>query len=224
MSDLLGLSNLELSSTSLSQFIVGFTLTIILSLILRTIYIRFSSSVSNKLLIANIFPLFGVSIFLIVITIKSSIVLSLGLVGALSIIRFRTAIKEAEQIVYFLILTGISIATAAGSYFFPIIMLFFIFVYNYFQKNNKSRSIHSINDQLVITSEEISNKNIDSLIDALNKNGVNVEVQSLNKTDNKTIIVLKLSDFDLDKLSLVEEYFKSNKISTKEIQFYSSTE
>ena len=126
MSDLLGLSNLELSSTSLSQFIVGFTLTIILSLILRTIYIRFSSSVSNKLLIANIFPLFGVSIFLIVITIKSSIVLSLGLVGALSIIRFRTAIKEAEQIVYFLILTGISIATAAGSYFFPIIMLFFI--------------------------------------------------------------------------------------------------
>ena len=77
---------------------------------------------------------------------------------------------------------------------------------------------------MVITAEEISNKNIDSLIDALNKNGVNVEVQSLNKTDNKTIIVLKLSDFDLDKLSLVEEYFKSNKISTKEIQFYSSTE
>ena len=80
MSDLLGLNNIELSSTSLSQFIIGFTLTIILSLILRIIYIRFSSSVSNKLLTANIFPLFGVSIFLIVITIKSSIVLSLGLV------------------------------------------------------------------------------------------------------------------------------------------------
>ena len=224
MSDLLGLNNIELSSTSLSQFIIGFTLTIILSLILRIIYIRFSSSVSNKLLTANIFPLFGVSIFLIVITIKSSIVLSLGLVGALSIIRFRTAIKEAEQIVYFLILTGISIAAAAGSYFFPIIMLFFIFVYNNFQKNNKSKSIRSINDQLVITTKEISNKNIDSLIGALNKNGVNVEVQSLNKTDNNTIIVLKLSDFDLDKLSLVEEYLKSNKISTKEIQFYSSTE
>ena len=103
-------------------------------------------------------------------------------------------------------------------------MLFFIFVYNNFQKNNKSKSIRSINDQLVITTKEISNKNIDSLIGALNKNGVNVEVQSLNKTDNNTIIVLKLSDFDLDKLSLVEEYLKSNKISTKEIQFYSSTE
>lgn len=110
MSDLLGLSNLELSSTSLAQFLIGLTLTIILSILLKLIYVSYSNSVSNKSLIGNIFPLFGVSIFLIVITIKSSIVLSLGLVGALSIIRFRTAIKEAEQIVYFLILTGIAIA------------------------------------------------------------------------------------------------------------------
>ena len=122
MSDLIDFGNLELSSTSLSQFLIGFIVTIFLSLLLRLIYIKYSDSVSNKLLIANIFPLFGVSIFLIVITIKSSIVLSLGLVGALSIIRFRTAIKEAEQIVYFLILTGIAIATAAGSYFFHLIL------------------------------------------------------------------------------------------------------
>ena len=109
MNDLMDFSNLELSSTSLSQFLIGFIVTVFLSLLLRLIYIKYSDSVSNKSLIANIFPLFGVSIFLIVITIKSSIVLSLGLVGALSIIRFRTAIKEAEQIVYFLILTPVSL-------------------------------------------------------------------------------------------------------------------
>ena len=116
MSDLLGLSELQLSTTSLSEFIIGFTLTIIFSLLIKMIYIKHSNSVSNKTIVANIFPLFSVAIFLIVITIKSSIVLSLGLVGALSIIRFRTAIKEAEQIVYFLILTAIAIASAAGSY------------------------------------------------------------------------------------------------------------
>ena len=33
---------------------------------------------------------------------------------------FETAIKEAEQIVYFLILTGVSIATAANSYLFKV--------------------------------------------------------------------------------------------------------
>lgn len=224
MSDLLGLSNLELSSTSLAQFLIGFTLTIILSILLKLIYVSYSNSVSNKSLIGNIFPLFGVAIFLIVITIKSSIVLSLGLVGALSIIRFRTAIKEAEQIVYFLILTGIAIAAAAGSYFFPVIMLFFVFVYNYFQRNNKSRVIHSVNDQLVITVEYISNKDIDGMAIKLNDKGVNVEVQSIIKKEKEIVIVLKLSDFDLKKLSIVEEYLSTNKITQKEIQFFSSTE
>jgi len=224
MSDLLNLGNIELSSTSLSQFLIGFTITVILSLLLRLIYISYSSSVSNKSIIANIFPLFGVSIFLIVITIKSSIVLSLGLVGALSIIRFRTAIKEAEQIVYFLILTGIAIATAAGSYFFPFILILFVFVYVYYQKSKYENSVHSINDQLVVTVEKISNKDIHGLANNLNINGVSVEIQSINKQDKKIVIVLKLSDFDLEKLSIVENFLDSKKITKREIQFFSSTE
>ena len=152
MNDVLEIvGNLSLNSTSLAQFIIGFSLTIVLSLFLKIIYIKYSISVSNKSIIGDIFPLFAVSIFLIVITIKSSIVLSLGLVGALSIIRFRTAIKEAEQIVYFLILTGVSIATAANSYLFPILLVFLVFVYNFFIANKKENIIHSVNDQLVIT-------------------------------------------------------------------------
>ena len=72
MNDLLGLSNLELSSTSLSQFIIGFTLIVVLSLMLKWIYINYSNSVSNKSIIGNIFPLFGISIFLIVAILDSS--------------------------------------------------------------------------------------------------------------------------------------------------------
>jgi len=48
--------------------------------------------------------------------IQSSLALSLGLVGALSIIRFRTAIKEPEQLIYLLMATGSAIGTAAGQY------------------------------------------------------------------------------------------------------------
>ena len=49
---------------------------------------------------------------LIVSVIKTSLALSLGLVGALSIIRFRTAIKESEQIITLLIVLAISISVA----------------------------------------------------------------------------------------------------------------
>lgn len=222
ITDLLG--NISLNSTSLAQFIIGFSLTILLSIILKLIYIKYSISVSNKNIIADIFPLFGVSIFLIVITIKSSIVLSLGLVGALSIIRFRTAIKEAEQIVYFLILTGVSIATAANSYVFPVLLVFFVFVYNLYLSNRKANIIHSVNDQLVITVKKIDNSTIDLLALTLTKSNVNVEIQSINKNENNTVIVLKLSDFKLDTLTIVESFLKENKISSSEIQFFSSSE
>lgn len=216
--------NLSLNTTSLAQFIIGFSLTIVLSILLKIIYIKYSVSVSNKNIIADIFPLFAVSIFLIVITIKSSIVLSLGLVGALSIIRFRTAIKEAEQIVYFLILTGVSIATAANSYLFPIIFVFFVFVYNFYLNNNKENIIHSVNDQLVITVNKIDNNTIDELALVLTESKVNVEIQSINKTKNNTVIVLKLSDFKLDTLTIVEEFLLKKKVSSTEIQFFSSSE
>ena len=225
MNDVLEIvDNLSLNSTSLAQFIIGFSLTIVLSLFLKIIYIKYSISVSNKSIIGDIFPLFAVSIFLIVITIKSSIVLSLGLVGALSIIRFRTAIKEAEQIVYFLILTGVSIATAANSYLFPILLVFFVFVYNFFIANKKENIIHSVNDQLVITVDKIENKKIDELALLLTKNNVNVEIQSINKNETNTVFVLKLSDFKLDTLTIVESFLKKNKLSSSEIQFFSSSE
>lgn len=54
---------------------------------------------------------------LVIMTITSNILLSLGMVGALSIVRFRTAVKEAIDIIYMFwaITTGITIG--AGFYF-----------------------------------------------------------------------------------------------------------
>lgn len=224
MTELLDLTNFQVSNTSLSEFILGLSLTIIYSLFLRKIYITYSTSVSNKSLVANIFPLFAVSIFLIVITIKSSIVLSLGLVGALSIIRFRTAIKEPEQIVYFLILTGISIASAAGAYIFPILIILFIYIYNMSNSNSRKKNIYSVNDQLIITVDKIENNVIEELIKILNNSNVDVDVQSINKRDEQTTIVLKLSNFNLNSLSIVEDFLENNKISNRTLEFFSSSE
>ena len=71
------------------------------------------------------FP-FVIAIFFIVSVIKSSIALSLGLVGALSIIRFRTAIKEPGQLITLLILTSLSISVAAEKEFLGTFDFFYI--------------------------------------------------------------------------------------------------
>ena len=85
-------------------------------------------------------------------------------------------------------------------------------------------SVYSVNDQLIITVDKISNKDINNLANSLTKKGVNVEVQSINKQEKNIVIVLKLSDFDLEKLNIVEEFLDSKKINKREIQFFSSSE
>ncbi|CAH0119450.1 hypothetical protein PAE9249_01953 [Paenibacillus sp. CECT 9249] len=55
---------------------------------------------------------------LIIMTISSNIVLSLGMVGALSIVRFRTAVKDPMDIVY--MFWAISVGIANGAHIYPI--------------------------------------------------------------------------------------------------------
>jgi len=53
---------------------------------------------------------------LIILTISSNVVLSLGMVGALSIVRFRTAIKDPIDIMFLFWAVTAGIATGAGAY------------------------------------------------------------------------------------------------------------
>jgi len=224
MNDLFDLSTLELNNTSYLDYFFGLISTSFFVLLVRMIYLKYSNTVSNKILTANLFFIFGISIFLIVVTIKSSIVLSLGLVGALSIIRFRTAIKEPEQIIYFLFITGISISTAADSFLFPLLSVITLYTYVVLIKKNHQKIHFSINDQIIIKSEPIKNKILEEGILLLNSNGVNVEVQSFRKDAKSSTIVLKVSDFDLNHVEIIEAFFREKKVLNVEIQFFSSPE
>ncbi len=53
---------------------------------------------------------------LIIMTISTNVVLSLGMVGALSIVRFRTAIKDPLDVIYMFWAISVGITTGAGIY------------------------------------------------------------------------------------------------------------
>ena len=224
MDNLFELSNLELTNTSFIDFVFGLLTTTFFILLVRIIYLRYSNTVSNKTLTANLFFIFGISIYLIVVTIKSSIVLSLGLVGALSIIRFRTAIKEPEQIVYFLFVTGIAISTAAESFLFPLLSVSTLFLYVTTIERRKSQNHFSQNDQVIIECKSIDNMILEKLITNLNDKGVNVEIQSISKDKLQTLLVLKLSDFSINHLDFLEKFLIEKEIENLKIQFFSSPE
>jgi hypothetical protein len=84
----------------LSTFLINLLLAVIAAFILGRVYIYWGSSLSNRRAFASNFMLLTVTTTFIILVVRSSVALSLGLVGALSIVRFRAAVKEPEELAY----------------------------------------------------------------------------------------------------------------------------
>src|SRR5919112_5394286 len=82
------------------------------SLLASYLYLQFYSSRATGSQVYRAFPLLGLSITAIFVCIQFSLPLSLGLLGALSIVRFRTPIKEPEEIGFIMLVIAASLACA----------------------------------------------------------------------------------------------------------------
>lgn len=85
---------------SVNDFLLNSVLIIIMSWLLSLTYQRVAKTLSNRKDFGANFMLLAFTTMLIITIVKSSLALSLGLVGALSIVRFRAAIKEPEELAY----------------------------------------------------------------------------------------------------------------------------
>ena len=85
---------------SVNDFLLNSVLIIIMSWLLSLTYQKVAKTLSNRKDFGANFMLLAFTTMLIITIVKSSLALSLGLVGALSIVRFRAAIKEPEELAY----------------------------------------------------------------------------------------------------------------------------
>jgi hypothetical protein len=93
-------------------FLMLMAISLLASLFISYLYVHFYSNRATGSQVHRAFPLLGISITAIFVTIQFSLPLSLGLLGALSIVRFRTPIKEPEEIGFIMLVIAVSIATA----------------------------------------------------------------------------------------------------------------
>ena len=117
MNDLININELitpNMAQLDLIPTLFSFAMCVIMSFIVRDFYIKRSFSLTGKMHIGSIIPVLSAIVFLVIIVVKSSLALSLGLVGALSIVRFRTPIKEPEELVYLFLAIAIGLGYAAG--------------------------------------------------------------------------------------------------------------
>jgi len=105
---------IELDPLSLSTLVIDLLLGALISSVVAWYYARFGESFTNRVKLARLLPVLCLTTILVISVVKASLALSLGLVGALSIVRFRTAIKEPEELLYLFIAIAIGIGLGAG--------------------------------------------------------------------------------------------------------------
>jgi hypothetical protein len=152
MDDLLNLASP--APLPLDTLAINLLLSVILGSAIAWFYTRYGRSLSNRARFALNLPALSLTTVLIISIIKSSLALSLGLVGALSIVRFRTAIKEPEELVYLFIAIAIGLGLGADQRLPTVlalgIILAYLFARTFFsprgQKNNLYFSVIAPSD------------------------------------------------------------------------------
>ena len=118
----------SLSSTTPTQIIACLTFTVICAAIIYCVYRFFYRGACYSENFAVLLVLVAIITAMIILTISSSVALSLGTIGALSIIRFRSAIKDPLDVGFLFWSVVVGLTTGAGMVPFAVIGSVFIAV------------------------------------------------------------------------------------------------
>lgn len=204
------LKNLSfLSSTKMQE--IGFITFLLLMLIsfLSSYFISFLYSIfytprSTGSQVHKAFPLVGLSITAIFISIQFSLPLSLGLLGALSIVRFRTPIKEPEEIGFIMLVVAVSLCCATFNLSFLVITLLVGIIAMLTVQFTKVFLKGKKNDGMLIISMPPADyyEKTKQFIKLLEQKIPRGRIESV--TDNQTETVISYSFVGLDQLSMIE--------------------
>jgi hypothetical protein len=176
-------ANISVLSVTLNLFI-GF----IISLIIIYHYNNYSLVLSCRKSFKNVLPFITLVTILVITIVKSSLALSLGLVGALSIVRFRTPIKEPEELAYLFLTIGVGLGLGANLTLLTIVSFIVIIILLTIPKTKINKNV---TDGFILHIENIS---ADIKIEELNKGLLEVtkklDLRRLDKTDSTDLVFL----------------------------------
>ena len=203
---------------SLKSFILNIVTASILSFVVQNFYLKFSKSLSDKITFSKNFVILAVTTTIVITIVKSSLALALGLVGALSIVRFRAAIKDPEELVYLFLIIAVGLGCGAGQIYITVIgtlfSLFIMFIYFSLQKKkflDDNKSIH-----LGITiPNKLKEQDIELIIKELKKITLSAQFISMSRDEKETVLNIELRPKNLIVLNkmfgLIEKKYPKSK-------------
>jgi uncharacterized membrane protein YhiD involved in acid resistance len=177
--------------------LVNLALAALLSTILSVVYSRYGNSLSNRKAFARNFILITMTTMLVITIVKTSLALSLGLVGALSIVRFRAAIKEPEELSYIFIAIGIGLGFGANQGAITVIAFVAITAVSVIL-NRKQQKQDSQNLLFNISCAKSDGIEVKTLVDILAETFGKVELKRFDEsnTEIQSSFIIEVDDFD----------------------------
>jgi hypothetical protein len=205
------------------NFIISIFLSFFLASIIKFTYMKVSRSLNDKEHFSEIFVPLAIITTLVITVVKFSLALSLGLVGALSIVRFRAAIKEPEELVYLFFVIGVGLAMGANQFIVAIIATVLTVTILFLRKiYTDKNSINAISESSINILQIQTKKDAEKLINDLKK-----DVKYLNLKSFSSDVNLNQYNFwfDIESKNLFHFMKKIEKITSKDknikIQIYS---
>jgi len=210
--NLLATQNIEVN---LESYVIGLLLSIFLAFLVQQTYIKLSTTLSNKKEFSKNFLMLAATTTIIITIVKSSLALSLGLVGALSIVRFRAAIKEPEELVYLFLLIGIGLGCGAGQFLTisigVIIILILIYAYSRLKFKNDVKNLEKLNFS-VLYQYKTNEEDIEKLKNLITENSKYVKLISLAKTETDTSVNFQIQIDEFEKFNRMINLIQDKKI------------
>ncbi len=167
----------------LSTFFINLILAVIASFILGRVYIYWGSSLSNRRAFASNFMLLTVTTTFIILIVRSSVALSLGLVGALSIVRFRAAVKEPEELTYLFFAISMGIGLGDNQRLITLLaLLVAIVVMGLLRLFRNTQS--DVNLHLTIASQNPGKVELDQITTVLKKHCSKIKLLRFDETED----------------------------------------
>jgi uncharacterized membrane protein YhiD involved in acid resistance len=160
-------------------------LSAVLAYLLSLIYAKFGQALSNRKMFARNFMMITMTTMLIITIVKASLALSLGLVGALSIVRFRAAIKEPEELAYLFLAIGIGLGFGADQRVITVVAFAIIVAMIWMRSRARaSRESHSL--YLTLTSRNPGKVEFDRIVETLQKHCAAASIKRFD--ENKDVL------------------------------------
>ena len=187
----------------ISELLINFIVGVIISILIQKHYIRFSSTLTNREHFSKIFPIVLLTTLLIISIVKSSLALSLGLVGALSIVRFRTPIKEPEELAYLFVCIASGLGLGANQTLPTIvgitIILTFLLILKKNSSKHKSKNMFITIEQNNITKVD-EKKILVNLNSLISKNLGSFDLRRIDYSSNSLNVTYLVSIINIESL------------------------